>query len=180
MSASSGTVVVSRSGTAQALGAAMVVGAAVAFVSAALDGVDALLAYAAPAILFGLLGWAAFWAPGVEISDGGVRIRNTLRTIEVPWPAIEDVDGRYGLQLRTAYGRFTAWGASAPSGRRRLRDATSAAAKEVLCRLEVLRAAGHLDNPRLEWSQPRVTWHTWLLVAIAVLVVASVGLPFLV
>jgi hypothetical protein len=172
-----GTTVQLRPRSARALGVGLVVVAAIGLVSAASDGVDVLLTYGAPVVHFGLLGWAAFWRPYVEVSDGGVTVANTLRTVMVPWPSIEEVEGRYGLQLRTAYGSVTAWSASAPSGRRRSRGEDSDAAQVVTSRLEALRVAGHLDDPRLETPRLRATWHRELLVAIGVLVLASAVLP---
>ena len=164
-----------RSRTARGLGVATVVVAAAGFASSVADG--AALELGAPVLLLGLLGWAAFWRPYVEVSDGGVLVVNTLRTVHVPWPAIEGVEGRYGLRLRTAYGGVTAWAAGAPTGRQRARGAESQAARAVTERLDALRAAGHLDDRRLERSDLRTTWHRGLLAAIAVLVVASVVLP---
>src|SRR5690349_14645185 len=110
-----------RTRSARALGGAMMAASALGVASAVLDGPETLLTYGGPVILFGLVGWAAFWRPHVEVSDGGVTVVNTLRTVRVPWPAIEDVDGRYGLRLRTAYGSVTAWAAGAPAGRQRAR-----------------------------------------------------------
>ena len=123
-----GPTVLLRSRSTQALGAAMVVASVAGLASVVLGGTDAILQFAAPLALFGVLGWGAFWQPRVEVSDGGVTVVNTLRTVEVPWPAVQSVDGRYGLRLETAYGRVTAWGAAAPAGRQRARGVQSAAA----------------------------------------------------
>ena len=61
---------------------------------------------------------SACWAgrpsgdPYVEVSDGGVTV---VATPCAPWrcrgPPSSEVDGRYGLRLRTAYGAVTAWAA---------------------------------------------------------------------
>ena len=157
----------------------MMVTGAVALGTAFLDGPDALLLFGGPCLLFGVAGWAAFWRPHVEVSDGGVTVANTWRTVSVPWPAIEGVEGRYGLRLRTAYGPVTAWAAGAPAGRQRTRGQDSVAAQSVTARLESLRAAGHLDNPRLESPAPTTTWHRDVIAVVALLVVASVVLPML-
>jgi len=162
-----------RSTSSRLLGGAMVVAGALGFVSAAVGGIDAVLRYGAPTLLFALLGWAAFWRPHVVVSDGGVTVVNTLRTVEVPWPAIEGVEGRYGLRLRTAYGPVTAWAAGAPAGRQRAR------AHDSSTRLEELRGAGYLDDPRLERPALVTTWHAEVVGPVAVLVVASVVLPLL-
>jgi len=171
------TTVRLRSRGSQVLAVAMIVAGAIGLLSAALDGVDALLDFGAPMILVGLLGWAAFWQPHVEVSDGGVTVVNTLRTVHVPWPAIEDVEGRYGLRLQTAYGAVTAWAASAPTGRARARGEQSEAANLVKDHLAELSAAGYLDDPRLEGPALPTTWHWVLIAAIGVLLVASVVLP---
>ncbi len=168
-----------RARSAQTLGVVMVVASVVGVVSAALGGVDVLLRFGAPLALFGLFGWAAFWQPYVEVSEGGVVVANTLRTVEVPWPAVDEVDGRYGLTLRTAYGVVSAWAAPSPTGRQRFHGGSGRAAEAVETRLEALRAAGHLDDRRLERPHPRTQWHVLLLVAMGVLVVASVLLPLL-
>jgi hypothetical protein len=147
--------------------------------SAVTGGIDSLGRYGAPIVLFGLLGWAVFWKPRVEVSDGGVVMVNILRTIHVPWPAVEAVDGRYGLQLLTAYGAFTAWAVSAPSGADRRQGRDSAAAVGVQERLDSLRGAGWLDDPRLEQPRARTEWHLAMICATATLVVASLVLPLL-
>ncbi len=128
--------------------------------------------------------WAAFWRPEVVVSDGGVRLVNVTRTIDVPWPAITAIEMRFALQIETVYGKFTAWAAPARSrgaGRRaalaqrgtlrtdaavaavraveRTSNPASAAADMVEARWEELRRAGHLDNPRLEHDHPPVRWH---------------------
>jgi len=166
-----------RSRSARTVGALTVLVAVVGLGSSLVGGWAGAARFSAPLVLFGLLGWAAFWQPYVEVSDGGVTIANTLRTIEIPWPAIESVEGRYGLRLITAYGPVTAWAAPAPAGRQRARGEQSKTADAVTHRLEALRAAGHLDDRRLERPAPKVTWHRALLTAVAVLLVATVVLP---
>jgi hypothetical protein len=174
-----GTTVMLRSRSARTLGAVTGAITATGLVSMAVDGLQVLLTYGAPLALLGVLGWAALWRPYVEVSDGGVTVANTLRTVTVPWPAVEGVEGRYGLRLRTAYGPVTAWAAGAPAGRQRARGEESEAAQAVLDRLESLRTAGHLDAPRLEQPGLLTSWHRELLAALVVLGVASVLLPLL-
>src|ERR1700754_5005687 len=119
MAHSDGRTVVFRSRASVALALAMVATGAVGVVLAVTEGADSLRTFGAPLVLFGVLGWAAFWRPHVEVSDGGVRVVNTFRTVQVPWPAITEVDGRYGLRLHTPLGTVTSWAAPAPSGRTR-------------------------------------------------------------
>jgi PH (Pleckstrin Homology) domain-containing protein len=139
--------------------------------------------------------WTMFWRPRVEVSDGGVRLVNVTRTIDVPWPAITALEIRWALTLHTDYGRFTAWAAPA-SGRGPVRKAARVefalpsraasrrpdpvatnvagaagdAAELVIDRWEQLRAAGHLDNPVLEHAHVPVRWHVGTIAAGAALV----------
>lgn len=168
-----------RSHSAQVLGVVMVAVAVAGLASAVWGGVDTLLQYGAPVVLFGVVGWGAFWQPSVEVSDGGVTLVNTLRSIHVPWPAIQAVDGRYGLRLTTAYGTMSAWAAQAPAGRQRARGMQSPSSELVTERLQTLREAGHLDDPRLERPAPVTEWHWPLLAALGILTLASVLLPAL-
>ncbi|MET0997463.1 MAG: PH domain-containing protein [Marmoricola sp.] len=174
-----GPTVQLRSRSTQILGAGMVLMSLAGLASAVAAGTDAVLQFGAPLALFGVLGWGAFWEPRVEVSDGGVTIVNTLRTVEIPWPAVQSVDGRYGLRLQTAYGPVNAWGAAAPAGRQRARGAQSAAADAVNERLEMLREAGYLDGAQLERPAPRTVWHTPLIAALVTLGLGTVLLPLL-
>jgi hypothetical protein len=129
--------------------------------------------------------WALFWRPEVVVDDGGVRLVNVFRTIDLPWPSIVAVDTKWALTLITAYGRYTGWAAPAPgmheAVRATSRDAehlpasawssegirpgdlpsspSGSAALLIRRRWEQLRDAGHLDDPRLEHDAPPVTWH---------------------
>lgn len=143
--------------------------------------------------------WAAFWRPRVEVSDSGVRIVNVTRTIDVPWPAIQNVETKWALKLVTAYGSFTAWAAPASGrgpARRALRvennllsraqvtehlapstsldGAAGDAAEIVRDHWAGLRAAGHLDDPVLEHAKAPVHWHIETLAIGALLVVLGV------
>lgn len=138
-----------------------------------------LLRWSGPVGLLVLAGVAGFWRPSVEVADGGVTLRNPLRTVLVPWPAIEAVDGRLGLQLDTAWGRYSGWAATAPSGRQRLRGGESAVAGLVRERLDALRAAGHLDHAQVEFEAAPLRWHRGTLVVAALLVVVSGAGPVL-
>jgi hypothetical protein len=179
MARAAGPTVVIRSRWSQTLGAAMAATGVLGVVLAARLGAGSLREYGAPLVLFGLLGWAAFWRPNVEISDGGVRVTNTWRTVHVSWPAITAVEGRYGLRLRTRHGNVTSWAAPAPAGRARARGQESRAAGIVNERLEELRAAGYLDNPTLERESLDAVWDLPVCVAAGVLLVASLVLPLL-
>lgn len=135
--------------------------------------------------------WAIFWRPHVAVSDGGVRLVNVLRTIELPWPAIQAIDTKWALTMITAYGKFTAWAAPAPGARtaarasradtRHLPSSTytgegirpgdlptspsGEAAAIIRNHWEKLRDAGHLDDPRLEHERVPIHWHVRTLAA---------------
>jgi hypothetical protein len=175
-----GPTVQLRSRSAHALGAMMIAVSVLGVATAVWGGVDTVLRFAAPLALFGVLGWGAFWRPCVEVSDGGVLVVNALRTVQVPWPAVESVDGRYGLTLLTAYGAVSAWGAAAPVGKQRARGEQSTAAVVVAERLEDLQRAGHLNDRRLERDALPTTWHLPLIGCVALLIVATPLLPLLV
>ena len=83
------------------------------------------------AALVALACWATFWRPMVAVSPAGVRIVNVTRTIDIPWPAIQDVETKWALTLVTAYGRFTAWSAPAPGARSALRSLAVDARRDV-------------------------------------------------
>ena len=178
MAAGLGETVVLRTSTMRTVGLCTVVVAVAGVVVSVPDG-TAIAHWGAPLLLVALVGWAAFWNPRVEVSDGGVLMVNVLRSVEIPWPAVEGVDGRYGLQLRTAYGAFTAWGAGAPTGRDRARSRESEAAALVHERMDTLKAAGWLDDPRLERPRARVRWHVPVIAVAAVLLVTSLALSLL-
>jgi len=147
-------------------------------VAMAAGGSTELLRYGAVPLLVVLVVWAAFWRPQVEVSDGGIELRNVLRTVHVPWPAYRGADTRLALTIETTAGDYTAWATptrSGPAARRDLargaeaRRATGAtadaAALEIAARHAALREAGHLDHvPAQGAPAPTVRWH-WRLVA---------------
>jgi hypothetical protein len=151
--------------------------------------------------LLTLICWATFWRPCVTVSDAGVELVNVSRTVFIPWPALHDLDTKWSLALITAYGRFRAWSAPAPGtrgalmslGGRRTEDRrvgqqpelivrpgdladspAGSAADLIRQRWEAVRAAGHLENPRLEHDHAPVTWH--VATGVAVLVLLTVGI----
>lgn len=78
---------------------------------------------AGPAGVVGRLGWlvaagtlvyALLWRPAVIVDPSGVRLVNVVRTVHVPWPALETVDTRYTLTLTAGGRRFASWAATAP------------------------------------------------------------------
>jgi len=163
-------------------------------------GWEGLLVSSWPFVFIVYFAYAIFWAPSVTVSDGGVTLRNVLRTIHLPWPAIQRIDTKFALTLYTSYGHFAAWAAPAPtrysvgqtdkSDLARLPESTyfagtvrpgdnpasdsGQAALVVRQRWEALRDAGHLDSARLEKERPDIHWHLVTIVALVVLGAAAV------
>ena len=171
------------------------------------DGVRAALLFLPWDILVVGLVWAVYYRPEVKVDDGGVHVVNVLRTIDVPWPSIQRIDTKWALTLYTAYGKVTAWAAPAPggfatrmAGRHDFKGlpestyggggsirpgdlpgtASGAAALVVRRHWELLRDAGHLDDPKLEFAAPPTRWHLHTMLAGAVLVLLGLlGVTFL-
>lgn len=160
------------------------------------QGAAGFLRYGSWLLLVAVLAWALFFNPRVEVDTTGVVLVNVLRTIRLPWPAIEAVDTRWALTLQTSYGRFKAWAAPAPGryasrniSERDLehlpessygvgssirpgdspRSPSGQAAMAVRRQWEALRDAGYLDDPRLEFDRAPVRWHTAMIAAIVIL-----------
>jgi Bacterial PH domain len=150
--------------------------------------------------------WATFWRPRVVVSDAGVQLVNVSRTIFIPWPALHGIDTKWSLTLITAYGRFRAWSAPAPGVRGAMLSVggsreehgqpaprgepetvrtgdlvdspSGSAAALIQRRWDKMRAAGHLDAPRLERDRAQVTWH--MATALAAGALLAVGIVTLV
>lgn len=166
------------------------------------DGVRGLLRYGWWPLLAMALAWALFWSPCIRVDASGVQLVNVFRTIRLPWPSILDIDTRWALTIRTAYGSFGAWAAPAP-GRHSaaratgqdvdhlpgstfgtgnsvrpsdtLNSSSGQAARVIRSQWEALRDAGHLDNPRLEFDRAPVTWHIGTMAALTALAALSVA-----
>ncbi|WP_370524119.1 PH domain-containing protein [Cellulomonas sp. APG4] len=193
-----GTTIEFRARSGRVLTWAVAVLCAVAWVVTLVqEPVDALR-YGPALALPALVVWAVLGRPAVLVSDGGVELRNVLRTVHLPWTAIVRIDTKYALTLETAYGTYAAWAAPAPSRMQTLgaspadlehlpestyvggarpgdliTSASGQAAAHVRRRWEALRDAGYLDDPRLEHDRPQVRWH--LLEALAVAALAAVA-----
>jgi Bacterial PH domain len=176
-----------RSTLARVLSAAIVTICAIGLVLVGVEtGLSGVLRSAPWFVLVGGSCWVLFWRPCVIVDDSGVQVVNVFRTIHLPWPSINAVDTKWALRLYTAYGRYTAWAAPAPSPHEVLRasqkdaahlpaDTYAAegirlgdlpttpsgnAALLIRRRWQELREAGHLENPRLERERAVVKWHT--------------------
>jgi hypothetical protein len=167
----------------------------------ATDGVAALIEVGPWLALVAGACWTTFWRPEVVVDDGGVQLVNVIRTVHLPWPAIQAVDTKWALTLITAYGRFTGWAAPAPGVHQAVRatrhdaenlpmsalrgdgvrpgDLPSSpsgdAALAIRRRMERLRDAGFLDDPQLEHEHVPTVWHTSTIVGAALLVVLGLA-----
>lgn len=153
--------------------------------------------------LVGFGAWALYWRPEVEVNAGGVRVVNVFRTLDVPWPAITDIETKWALTLVTTLGTVRAWAAPAP-GRQVLRRSqaedlrlggagkgdmvrpsdlpqteSGAAALVVRQRWLRIREAGFLADPRVEHDRMPVRWHLETIAGFALLTVAVVYGTFL-
>lgn len=159
----------------------------------------ALLSFGGVPIWFAGLVWAIFDKPYVRVTDGGVEISNVLRRVQIPWPAVEDVDLRWGLRLITKVGNYSAWSVPPPP-RPKFRVARNTpgqttldtgaaslgsdlgpgvrqpnrAARSVVDHWRSLHEAGYLDHPRLESGKPVKQWNWVPLIVLAVLTLLSV------
>ncbi len=174
-------------------------GIAILVVTVIQDGTGYLLQTAA-AVLAGIgVVWVLFGNPKVEVADGGITIVNIVRTVHVPWPAVESVGSKWSLSVQTAAGTYNSWAIPAPSGTgNRLRSAgrrksadpdgsralttgahADAVALVIAQRLESLTNAGYLDGAKSKGIEPSIQFNNRELIicAIAVVCVAALVLP---
>ena len=148
--------------------------------------------------LVGFAAWAMYWRPEVRVDAAGVHVVNVFRTVDVPWPAIDEVDTRWALTLVTSLGDVRAWAAPAP-GRQVMRRAqpedrrmggarrgdvvrpsdlpqteSGAAAQIVRQRWLRLRKDGYLDDARVEFDRLPTRWHVGVIAGFAVLVALTI------
>ena len=107
-------------------------------------------------VLLAALAWVTMWRPAVEVAPHGVVLRNPLRTVLVTWPAIEAVDGRFGLRVDTAQSHWSAWAAGPPPSGARRQGLPSDVAVAVEERREQVRSRGHMDRGPVEGDGAQV------------------------
>ena len=140
--------------------------------------------------------WVLFWRPAVVVSDGGVLVRNPLRSTHVPWPTYRGLTVQWSLVLHTTEHDVTAWAAPRASGtaarmRRgrgddhvvtattdaRLSGTAEDVAAAIGDRHRALVDAGFLrdaEQARVAGGiRPDRRWHVATIAALLVLVVAS-------
>lgn len=172
-----------RPRSSRAIATALAASSLVAVVAAAVSGTGGvvLLRTATVAAFVTALAWAVYWRPEVEVSDGGIRVVNPFRTIHVPWPALGTVTDRWSLTLTTTDGRHvSAFAAPAGGAVERGRGVASDALALVTERREALRAAGFLDEVRVEGAPVTVRLSSGPVLAVGgalVLLLASFTLP---
>lgn len=71
--------------------------------------------------LVGVTAWTCYWHPKVVVTDGGIEVVNPLRTFDLPWSAVVDIETKWALTVRTSAGTIRAWAAPSP-GRQILRS----------------------------------------------------------
>lgn len=144
-------------------------------------GLRELIASGGVAVFVGAVAWALFALPAVTVSDGGVTVRNVLRTVHVPWPVFRGVETAWALTVRTSEGDVESWAIPAASGLaargalappRRLRDrarsGTGTAGRGVNAavvalaigeRHRALADAGWLTGDTLQSVRPERRWN---------------------
>jgi len=163
---------------------------------AATDGLAAALRALPVTGLLVLLLWAAYWRPEVEVSDGGITVRNVWRTAVIPWLTYRDSEVRFSLRIETTDGAVEAWAPARSSGSARWLSRRGPAApalpaddervdgtaedalRAIVDRHAALARAGHLDRAESAVATGAVhvarAWHARLLGATLVLLAASV------
>lgn len=140
--------------------------------------------------------WALFWRPAVVVSDGGVLVRNPLRSTHIPWPTYRGLTVQWSLVLHTTDGDLTAWAAPRSSGTAaRMRRGTSddevvtatkdarlsGTAEDVAAAIDArhraLSDAGFLRDAEQARTaggiRPERRWHVATIAALVVLVAAA-------
>lgn len=74
--------------------------------------------------LVSVTAWTCYWHPKVVVTDGGIEVVNPLRTFDVPWPDVVDIETKWALTVQTSSGTIRAWAAPSP-GRQILRSQQS-------------------------------------------------------
>jgi hypothetical protein len=188
-----------HSTSGRVLTTACIVTALIADVGIVLDGGwQSLLAFGALPLLFAAVVWTLFDRPYVRVTDGGVEICNLLRTVQIPWPAVTDIELRWGLKLITKFGNYTAWsvpppprpkfrvgrgpagGIAAPRGGAYAGEnaipgprSPNQAARAAMDRWQSLQQGGYLEDPRLEFDAPLKQWNQPQLIVLGILALFS-------
>ncbi len=155
-----------RSAFGRVLAGGMALVAGLSLVLTAAEGGLAVLARSGgvPALV-AVMTWALFWSPALEVSDGGLTVRNVFRTIHVPWPCLQRVETTWALRLVTTDGAVTVWAAPAGGVWAARRESSPAGASATSAAFAVeerwaaLRGAGYLDAAPQQAVHLSITWH---------------------
>jgi hypothetical protein len=158
----------------------------------------------APIALIGYGAWVLFWVPLLVVGPAQVVIVNPARTWEISWPAILDIQTKWGLTLVTPRGRVNAWASPAQNRYSSLsrfnRDALGRPGMDRERIMDTERAQRAADRPpssiaglaplmiTKQWEEYRdrgllgtvegegmtVRWHRATLIVLAALVVLTV------
>ncbi|MGO4690947.1 PH domain-containing protein [Glaciibacter sp. 2TAF33] len=139
-----------------------------------------------PLLFFAVLVYALFWRPVISIDERGITVVNVLRTVFLPWAALERIDTRYTLTLYTPTRKVPVWAAPGPTARRSTAsergvggDSSTAGpaslriANVVTEQWDALRDGGALTESDPE-TGVTVRTHWITLAALALLLVASI------
>jgi hypothetical protein len=103
----------SRSGYVY-LAIVLLVGAALAIQTWLTGDFESAAAATLWSLFFVLAAHLIFVRPKLVVSDEGVTVINPLRTYEISWGAVNDIDTRFALTFVTEKRRISAWVATAP------------------------------------------------------------------
>lgn len=182
-----GPTIVYRTAVSRVLGYAAVALAVLALAFfAATGGVREVLRSGPVIVFLALAVWVAFALPHVTVSDGGVTVRNVLRTAHVPWPAFRGVDATWSLTVHSTAGDVGSWAIPATSGfaARAARDNSGRAVQGVHAntvalaigeRHRLLKEAGFLGRRTLQEVPVERSWNTGVVVALGVAAVAALA-----
>ncbi|MEJ5915685.1 hypothetical protein [Pseudokineococcus sp. 1T1Z-3] len=109
-------VMVFRTVAGRVVAGGVVVVCATALVSTAVSGLAPLVGSGGVFALVGVLAWALFWRPSVEVNPAEVVITDILRTVRIPWVTVTALDSRWSFSVETTHGTFAAWAAPGHSG----------------------------------------------------------------
>ncbi len=114
--------------------------------------------------------WTFMAAPHLRAEDAGIVVRNPIRTIEVPWDAVERFAMRWQLEVHLRGDeRVQVWSVGARRAPRRGADGDEprgARELEILADLEVLRA----ERSAAGTASVRTRWNADVLLVLAALV----------
>lgn len=159
------------------------------------------LAYLLPLAFLDLLIWEGLWRPLLTITGDGVEVMNPLRSVQIPWNALVNVDTKFALTLFTPGRKFEVWIAPSPGRSFGYRSAalaereirrtsphssstvrpgdlvtseSGAAASLVRSRWELLQTSGLVEAGIAHEVAVTVQWHWPTIIGLAILLAVSI------